>query len=354
MWLGPYEFIDKLYRNQDPEADLSDIHRAVDSMLGENEPRMLIPRRERNSRRNQTTSNSLRSSLASLSSNLERIAAELENPANQAADSDAQLASNVETLVSMGYSNELAGRALSQTRNNLTEAIEFCLTAPPLEEDDELAMAIRLSLGEPEESPAPAVPALELHPEEEEEPPVNLVEPSPPRELTPIDKLKKLNSENIARFAALLTCGDFMKSLERKESPYIDPADVRCFSENMTTGCFQMLEDDPKAVYSVSDLLIATMRRSDKSWTQHAITEIVSKIKITAKDVLEKQNRLQEVSKRLLTLLRDGGFDPGQFRKASQDLSTGLLLLLLLFDEAKMNCARQLTAATSWTRSLSF
>ena len=43
--------------------------------------------------------------------------------------------------------------------------------------------------------------------------------------------------------------------------------------------------------------------------------------------------------------LRDGGFDPGQFRKASQDLSTGLLLLTLLFDEAKMNCAKAIDSS---------
>ena len=346
-WLEPKEFIDRLYRNQDGSSENRDLGEGGSRRPASNAmvDALSLLSQERQSQSRASTVREATNRLDTLRSNLERIRTDLENSANRDNDHATLLANNVETLVSMGYSDDLARRALAQTRNNLTEAIEFCLSAPA-DEDDELAMAIRLSLGEPTRDPE--LPALE-YASSEEEPPVNLVEPSPPRELTSFDKLKKLNSENVARFAALLACGDYMQSLERKDSPYIEPAEVRAFSENMTSGCFQMLEDDPKAVYSVSDLLIATMRRSDKSWTQQAITDIVSKINLTAKDVLEKQNCVQKTvekssdpnfSKGLLTSLRDSGFDPGQLRKASQDLSTGLLLLTLLFDEAKMNCAK--------------
>lgn len=341
--IDPEGFIDKLYSKQSIVDDANSSRKKFSNDVTRRMISSFTQLTQNRFDRVRQLTSSLENS--SLRQDLERIRNVLEGEVHNQVErhSNEFREQNLQTMFSMGYNEALATRALEATSNNLTEAIEFCLNNP--EGEDDLEMAIRLSLGgctvplETQPGASVATSAAAWNSESDEDPPVNLVESPPPARvrafnpvpsLTSLDKLKKLSSENIARFAGCLAAAAYMKNLERPSVSPIDASDIKEFSENMTSGCFQMLEDDPKAVYSVSDLLIATMRRNDESWTQQAIRDSVNRINTTAKDVFEKQKSFQG--------------HPDELQKASQQLSTGLLLLTLLFDEAKMNCAKAIDA----------
>lgn len=58
------------------------------------------------------------------------------------------------------------------------------------------------------------------------------------------------------------------------------------------------------------------------------------------KDQLDSSMDFSWVPKSLISSLKAAGFDPNEVQTDSRKLSTALLLLTLLFDEARMNCAR--------------
>ena len=57
-------------------------------------------------------------------------------------------------------------------------------------------------------------------------------------------------------------------------------------------------------------------------------------------DQLDSSMDFSWVPKSLISSLKAAGFDPNETQSDSRKLSTALLLLTLLFDEARMNCAR--------------
>lgn len=101
----------------------------------------------------------------------------------------------------------------------------------------------------------------------------------------------------------------------------------------------------------VSDLLIVTIRRNGQIWMKSVLDEIVITINKIAECVLQKElyqwkDELDQsidfswVPKSLINSLKAAGFNPNEIKTDSRKLSTVLLLLTLLFDEARMNCAR--------------
>ena len=77
------------------------------------------------------------------------------------------------------------------------------------------------------------------------------------------------------------------------------------------------------------------------------LNELVKTINEIALSVLQKQlsqceapENFPQVPASLLTSLKEAGFDPAEVEKDSRKLSTALLLLTLLFDEARMSCAQ--------------
>ena len=58
------------------------------------------------------------------------------------------------------------------------------------------------------------------------------------------------------------------------------------------------------------------------------------------RDELDSSCDFSWVPKNLVSSLKAAGFDPNEVKSDSRKLSTALLLLTLLFDEARMNCAR--------------
>ena len=75
---------------------------------------------------------------------------------------------NMEVLVGMGYSRRLAIRALEHSRNSISQAVEFCINNNrTAEEDDELEMAIQMSL-EPNDEEGETPPAQQENEQEKE------------------------------------------------------------------------------------------------------------------------------------------------------------------------------------------
>ena len=108
-----------------------------------------------------------------------------------------------------------------------------------------------------------------------------------------------------------------------------------------------MLDDDPDTVYRISDLLVVTIRRNGEKWMTDVLNELVKTINEIAISVLQKQlsqceapANFPQIPASLLNSLKEAGFDPAEVEKDSKKLSTALLLLTLLFDEARMSCAQ--------------
>ena len=186
-----------------------------------------------------------------------------------AAVSDAARTQRVTALVSMGYPERLANRAVDQCRS-LETAVDYCLNHT--DEDDELAMAIQMSL-EPSAEMAEEPPADEDVPPEEPAPPaVNEAEEAAKKAAKEAEQkkleedLKKSINQTVQDEQKRKMQESKMKALDQTRNVPITRDEIYKFSYNMIGGCLQLLDDDPDTVYRISDLLIVTIRRNGQSW----------------------------------------------------------------------------------------
>lgn len=265
----------------------------------------------------------------------------------------------VSQLTSMGYSQVLARRAVQLFPNSNEQALEHCLTH---QDEDELELAIQLSLqaNESEEQETSEQPNEPPQPDNAAE----LAAKAAAEAALAAEKEaeeKKLKEEAERKRKELQH--QKMVKLEQMIVEPIKKTEITKFTSEMIPGCLQLLDDDPDTVYRISDLLIVTIRRNGSKWQNKMLTEIVFSITQIAATVSKecdqylpgddkKDENVPWIRSSLMDSLEAAGFHINTVNN-SRRLATGLLLLTLLFDEARMACVRAIDHGQLMTSVLS-
>ena len=282
----------------------------------------------------------------------------------------------VDSLIGMGYSERLSLRAVQMFPNSNEQAVEYCLAN---QDQDELEMAIQMSLqgADDEDEEGEDVEDTTNQPAEVPQPAQEVTQPEPPSEPTPeqIAKEKKEEEKRARELEEQKRKEIQHNKMVKLEQMIIEPIkkdEITQFTNTMIPGCLQLLDDDPETVYRISDLLIVTIKRNGAEWMQKMLKEIVQNIQQVVKDVFNGKHgvitskllyNILEMGeytsqapesgdskpklkptwppRSLLESLESAGFSSKTVNN-SRRLSTGLLLLTLLFEEAKMDCVKEI------------
>ena len=284
----------------------------------------------------------------------------------------------LDNLIEMGYSERLSRRAIRSNPSNNDRAVAYCVEH---QEEDELQFAIEMSLQDVE-SPSERAQSTSgsTHtptPTESSEQPDAVAQEKQKQEE---EKKRKQEEERIAQekkeeeekakkeAEAKKEKEKQLEKMHKLEQFIIEPIkkeEITKFTDEMIPGCLQLLDDDPETVYRISDLLIVTIRRNGLEWMTKMLKEIVQGItKVTSEVFKECHNYLPGqitpvtdqgdagkavsppwIPTSVIDSLEAAGFHSNILNN-SRKLSTGLLLLTLLFDEAKMDCVKGLVIFT--------